>query len=362
MQLPRPGVAKIGCGPPLHVSPSTSSGDLGQQSMVQASGVCMPPSCSSTGVGAMSCPHSSQSPGPQIPHSRAGVDYATGNKPRRIADYDGKSNWSDYLAQFEIASKMNKWDSQQKAMELATSLVGQARGVLSDLSPSDRFDYSALVQKLTLRFEPGDLIGMYQSQLCGRRRKHNETIPELVQKISKLTRKAFPSADEETRSYMAVTNFITALANEKQELFVYQRDPKRIEEAGRAAMAFETFQADRQQDQANGGQTPFLCMQQGPSSSATSIPGDHLKQLLDRIEWLEHSQGRQQGSKRSGWNTRTGYSGVCFHCGQAGHWKRRCPNRVTISSSSSSVNVSGGQAQPLANPVSSSEVVSENTG
>ena len=72
----------------------------------------------------MSCPHSSQSPGPQIPHSRAGVDYATGNKPKQVAGYDGKSSWSDYLAQFEIASKMNNWDSQQKAMELATSLVG----------------------------------------------------------------------------------------------------------------------------------------------------------------------------------------------------------------------------------------------
>ena len=255
---------------------------------------------------------------------------------------------------------MINWDSQQKAMELATSLVGQARGVLPDLSPSERFDYSALVQKFTLRFEPGDLIGMYQSQLCGHRRKRNETIPELVQEVSKLTRKAFPSADEETRNYMAVTSFITALANEKQELFVYQRDLKRIEEAGRAAMAFETFQADRQQDQANRSQTPFLRMQQGPSSSVISIPGDHLKQLLDRIEWLGHSQGGQQGSKRSGWNTRTGSSGVCFHCGQVGHWKRRCPNQETTSSSSSSVNVSGGQARSLANPVSSSEVVSEN--
>ena len=249
----------------------------------------------------------------------------------------------------------------QKAMELATSIVGQARGVLSDLSPSDKFDYSALVQKLTLRFEPGDLIGMYQGQLCGCRRKRNETIPELVQEISKLTRKAFPFADEETRNYMAVTSFITALANEKQELLVYQRDMKPIEEAGRAAMAFETFQADRQQDQANGSQTLFLQMQQHPSFSASSISGDHLKQLLDHIERLEHSQGGQQGSKRSGWNTRTGSSGYCFHCGQAGHWKRRCLNRVNTSSSSSSVNVSGGQTQPLANPVSSSEVVSENT-
>ena len=305
MQLPGPGVAKIGCVPSLHVSPSTSSGDLGQQSVVQISGVCMPPYCSSTGVGAMSCLRSSQSPVPQIPHSQTGLHFATGNKPRRIAGYDGKSSRFNYLAQFEIASKMNNWDSQQKAMEFATSLV--------------------------------------------------------VQEVSKLTRKAFPSADEETRNYMAVTSFITALANEKLELFVYQRDPKRIEEAGRAAMAFETLQADRRQDQANGGQTLFLHMQQGPSSSATSIPGDNLKQLLGHIERFEHSQGGQQGSKRSGRNTRTGSSGICFHWGQAGHWKRRCPNWVTTSSSSSSANVGGGQAQPLANPVSSSEVVLENT-
>ena len=76
-------------------------------------------------------------------------------------------------------------------MEVATSLVGQARGVLSDMSEQDRLDYGALVQKLSLRFEPVDLVGMYQSQLRSRKRKHNESLPELAQEIGKLTRQAF---------------------------------------------------------------------------------------------------------------------------------------------------------------------------
>ena len=128
LQLPGPGVAKIGCGPPLLVSSSTSSGDLGQQSTVQASGVCMPPSYSSTGIGAMSCPRSSQSPGPQIPHSRAGVDYATGNKLKRIAGYDGKSSWSDYLAQVRPIKTLEDQLQFQKDLD-AISRWGQLWGM-----------------------------------------------------------------------------------------------------------------------------------------------------------------------------------------------------------------------------------------
>ena len=69
-------------------------------------------------------------------------------KPKQMSNYDGKSNWNDYLVQFQIVARLNHWSEEEKAMELATSLVGQARGVLSDMSEQDRLDYGALVQKL----------------------------------------------------------------------------------------------------------------------------------------------------------------------------------------------------------------------
>ena len=130
-------------------------------------------------------------------------------------------------------------------MELATSLVGVARGVLSEVSEEGQLNFGQLVEKLTARFEPKDLTGMHQTELRTRRRKRNETIPELVQAINRLVRKAFPTADESTRNYMGVSSFISALNNDQHEMFVFQRDPQNVEEAGRAAMAYETFQSSK---------------------------------------------------------------------------------------------------------------------
>ena len=282
------------------------------------------------------------------------------SKPKRVSNYDGKSSWNDYLVQFQIAARLNHWSEEEKAMELATSLVGQARGVLSDMSEHDRLDYGALVQKLSLRFEPVDLVGMYQSQLRSRKRKHNESLPELAQEIGKLTRQAFPTADETTRNYMAVTSFISALGNEQQELFVYQRDPKTVEEAGKAAMAFETFQAARP------GKTPFLRMQCGqppstdghqsdqddsikqllermtlleqgqmPSAGSTGQPmsSPQLTELVNRIEKLEKAQwrrtfsGQQAPGQRSGNRSSGRRPGNCHYCGIPGHWQNECQKR-----------------------------------
>ena len=106
-----------------------------------------------------------------------------------------------------------------------------------------RASFKSLVEKLTMRFEPKGLQSMYQKQLRVRRRKHKKSIPELVQEIGKLTRKSFPGSDEQTRDYMSVTSCLSALNNEVQEMFVYQKDPKTLEEAGTGALAFENFQA-----------------------------------------------------------------------------------------------------------------------
>ena len=167
------------------------------------------------------------------------------NRPKKVAKFDGKSNWGDYLVQFNIAAKLNNWDDTQKAMELATSLEGNARGVLADLSANKQLDFEALTNKLTQRYEPEGQLGVYQSQLHSRRRKRNGSVPELVQDISRFVRKAYPAADEQTGSYMAVSSFITALGNEAQELFVYQKEPKNLDEASRADLSFETFRAAR---------------------------------------------------------------------------------------------------------------------
>ena len=46
--------------------------------------------------------------------------------------FDGKSSWLDYLVQFEMVAKLNQWSEMKKALELATSLSGQAREIRTE--------------------------------------------------------------------------------------------------------------------------------------------------------------------------------------------------------------------------------------
>ena len=74
---------------------------------------------------------------------------------------------------------------------------------------------------------------------------------------------------------------------------MYQREPKTVEEAGKAAMAFEMFQAPRP------SKTPFLPMQYGQPTSRGGHPSDQddsIKQLLDRMTLLEQGQMKSTGS------------------------------------------------------------------
>ena len=253
------------------------------------------------------------------------------SRPKKVAKFDGKSNWGDYLVQ------------------LATSLEGNARGVLADLSANQQLDFEALTNKLTQRYEPEGQLEVYQSQLHSRRRKRKESIPELVQDISRLVRKAYPAADEQTGSYTAVSSFITALGNEAQELFVYQKEPKNLDEAGRAALSFETFRAARSKD------VPSVRAQQ--MNDTSDAPPKWAKDWMSRMErqfsnWAQKT-GKAQGGIRGSGNphalanepsAQAGNSGEksvngapsgnrgtkntsCYRCGATGHWARNCPNR-----------------------------------
>jgi len=53
-----------------------------------------------------------------------------------------------------MIAQLNGWDEITQAMELATSLNGTARSVLTDIYPQHRKDYRQLVKALVNQFEP----------------------------------------------------------------------------------------------------------------------------------------------------------------------------------------------------------------
>ena len=159
---------------------------------------------------------------------------------KKAMKYDGKSGWLDYLRQFEIIAKLNGWTFEEMAMELATSLDGVARDVLTNLSMSECVDYEALKQALRLRFEPDGQHEVHENDLRNRKRKRTETIPELLQDVKRLVKRAYPSANPETLQQISKSAFIAALSDEKQELFVKSRMPQTVEDAAHDALSYET--------------------------------------------------------------------------------------------------------------------------
>ena len=133
-------------------------------------------------------------------------------------------------------------------MELATNLEGMARGVLSDVKPEHRPNFAVLVDKLMQKFKPDGQVTIYQLQQQNHKHRRNKTIPELVHEINRIARKAYPMADEVTRSSMAVSSFISSLGNEAKQHFVNQKDPQNLEDATRAALSYETSQPSVSKD------------------------------------------------------------------------------------------------------------------
>ena len=56
----------------------------------------------------------------------------------KVAIYNGKSSWKDYLVQFDLAAHANSWDKDTKVIKFACSLRGSAQALLSDMGPDVR--------------------------------------------------------------------------------------------------------------------------------------------------------------------------------------------------------------------------------
>ena len=111
------------------------------------------------------------------------LKHKRGNSSAKAPTYDGTSAWDDFAVQFEVIAELNGWDYKTKSMQLAASLRGDARTVLGDLEAVKRHDYISLESALKARFQPENQTEVCRVELRNRRRKKDETLPELGQAI-----------------------------------------------------------------------------------------------------------------------------------------------------------------------------------
>ena len=169
--------------------------------------------------------------------------------------YDGSEDLDEYLSHFEILSDLNSWGYETKSLYLAGSLKGDARTLLTELSPMERRDFQSLVKILNLRFGSVNRAEIFKANLQTRVKRREESISELAQSIKKWTRQAYPNAPSTVISTLARDHFIDALPESDMRLRIREGQAKDIAEAEILALRLEAYRvADRQKSNRNRGQ------------------------------------------------------------------------------------------------------------
>lgn len=153
--------------------------------------------------------------------------------------FSGNEDLEDYLAQFELIADLNSWNYRTKSLYLASSLSGDARGLLNELSLLDRKDYEKIVNVLTIRFGSINRAEVFRGELQTRTKRRDESLPELAQSIKKLTRKAYPSASSNVIETLAMDYFIDAIPYKEVRIRLREICPKTLAEAEKIAVRLD---------------------------------------------------------------------------------------------------------------------------
>ena len=241
---------------------------------------------------------------------------SSSNYKIKVPLYDGKGSLTDYLVQFDRVSRMNGWNDWQKADQLAIHLRDPAREVLSDITDEVSESYVLLVQALKQRFEPENQTEMYKSHFRSRKRKTNESIPELVQALKRLVRQAYPYTDKTTQGSLAMDAFIDSLVDSEIRWKVRQSRPRDLDEAAQITIELEAFMAAEKDKKS-------VRAVEKVSTSADPQLKEMIQQLQQELKEIKGQQGgkyrKDQGGERK-----------CYKCGEPGHLANRCPIKSIV--------------------------------
>ncbi len=252
---------------------------------------------------------------------------AVKRRQRDPDQFEGKTPWNLYWAHFQAVWKLNKWQPEEAADQLAAVLTGGACHVFNppvfDGDGRERaLTIMELVDRLEKRYGPGELAESYLLQLKQRRRKPRETLRELAEAIQELIPRAYPEASTAFGDRMAVTHFKDALTESETRAAVHRARPKTLEEAVLAAMEMESFLKLEEQRE----RPRYVRRAEGDGDNS------EMKQRLEKLEKsqeellqlvktlsvaaTDRATARPQPERRR----------KCYECGSEDHLVRSCPH------------------------------------
>ena len=253
------------------------------------------------------------------PGQPGGLRHAFVGRPVNIKPeaYDGVEDWLEYLVYFEQLSELNGWDKPTMAIMLGLCLKGTARTVLAGLGLPERRSYDQLKRALTQNFSPPERVHLHMAELKSRKRKPGESLAVLGRDIARLTRLAYPTADQATRETIGIQMFLDAQPGPAIEirLHVMKGHPRTLQEAVSYALEVDTvletqgLTSKRTNSRMVGADCEDIVL-------PTMAEVQKIAAALERLEKKVDAQEKNNYPERS--------APKCYNCGKPGHFKRDC--------------------------------------
>ena len=164
----------------------------------------------------------------------------------KLQSYSGTEDLEDFLVYFDTLAEIYGWNDKARSLYLASSLIGPARSLLTEMTLDERRDYQTLVQKLSVRFGSANKCELFRAQLKTREQRQDESISELAVAIRKMARLAYPNMLVNVVEMFAVSCFVDALNQPELRIRLREINPKTLSEAETFAIKVETLiEADK---------------------------------------------------------------------------------------------------------------------
>ena len=260
-------------------------------------------------------------------------------KQLKLPTFDGTTDLEDFLATFRVIVRMNCWEEEEQADQLAICLKGMAAQVWNDTCKGTVPPLEELIHILKDRFAPTGQVEMRKAEFKGCRKKAEESFVEYGHRLRRAAIKAFPDLPHTHRDEFVKDQFLVSMDQQMRshlKLLITAGCINRFEDMMMKATECQSFESDCP-EQLVAKPRMQLCNLQSqaaptPESQTTALSNcqvqEQLKQLQQQLQentkWLQDmkNQGNQEQRQRRG-------PEGCWYCHKFGivdcsHIKRNC--------------------------------------
>ncbi|KMQ87965.1 hypothetical protein RF55_12625 [Lasius niger] len=240
--------------------------------------------------------------------------------------YDGSVPLREFLTQFNLIARANRWSDSSKTVALAACLRGKARSVLDGIFEIENLSFEEIKSKLELRFGEGHLAQTYYTQFTNRKQKFSEDIVTLGSDIERLSRLAYPECTHEVRDKIACTQFVAALSNGFIKQTLQLENVSSLKPAIERAMAIKVIQENsftKNENMKFNREKRNFVRNSEKSNDKKEVEKKNIEKR--RRPFKKNFNGNNKQNN----NNFKQQKKECWKCGALGHFRSECPSEIS---------------------------------